>query len=700
MLLQKTALAGAILVGWMGTSHGAEQILRPPAVPLVTHDPYFSVWSFADRLSDDWPRHWTGTVQAIASLVRVDGQAFRLMGTAPNDTPGARQIALRVLPTRTVYVFEAAGVEVTLTFTTPLLPEDLDLVARPVTYLTWAVRSTDGRPHEATLYFDGSAELVVNDPRQRVTWSRPKIAGLDVMRIGTEEQPVLAKDGDNLRIDWGYLHVAASSEFGPRTVIAPADDARDTFIQSGRLPTVDDARKPLAAKDGWPVCACAFDLGKVGAEPVSRWLMLAYDDLYSIQYLGENLRPWWRRDGLDAEGLLEIAARQYAELTRRCAAFDAELTSDLSRAGGDEYADLCALAYRQALAAHKLTAAPDGRPMFFSKECFSNGCIGTVDVAYPASPIFMLLSGELLKATVEPVFRYAATERWKFPFSPHDLGRYPKANGQRYGGGETSEERQMPVEECGNMLIIATAISHVDGNTDYVQRHWPLLSQWAAYLKSKGLDPENQLCTDDFAGHLAHNANLSLKAILALAGYARMCERSGRDAEARQYRQTAEAFAAEWIKMADDGDHYRLAFDKPGTWSQKYNLVWDKLLGLDLFPPEVARKEIAFYKTKLHEFGLPLDNRALYTKTDWEVWTATLSESRADFDALMGPVYGFVAQTPQRVPLTDWYWSNTAQRRGFQARPVIGGVFVRMLSEPEIWKKWAERGRRSRSTEN
>jgi hypothetical protein len=668
-----------------------EKSLRPPAVPLVTHDPYFSIWSFSDRLADDWPRHWTGNVHALSSMARVDGRTFRLMGSESKDVSPADQLSLRVLPTRTLYEFEAGGVRVSLTFTTPLLPEDLDLVARPVTYVTWTVRSTDGREHEVALYFDCTGELVVNVPKQAVTWSRPEIAGLDVMQMGSEEQPVLAKDGDNLRIDWGYLYVAIPREHRAQSTIRGARDVRESFVTTGGLPDIDDDRKPRRANDDWPVCACRLDLGPVGPEPVSRWLMLAYDDLYSIQYLGENLRPWWRRDGLEAEGLLETAAGAYDDLSRRAAAFDAELMADLTRVGGPRYADMAAMAFRQSLAAHKLVVAGDGQPMSFSKECFSNGCIGTVDVAYPASPIFMLFSSELLKATVEPVFRYAASERWKFPFAPHDLGRYPKANGQRYGGGETSEERQMPVEECGNMLIIATAISHIDGNTGYAERHWPLLAAWAEYLKSKGLDPENQLCTDDFAGHLAHNANLSLKAILALGGYAKMCEASGREAEAREYRQTAESFAAEWVKLADDGDHYRLAFDKPGTWSQKYNLVWDKLLDLNLFPPEVAAKEIAFYKTKLNEFGLPLDNRELYTKTDWEVWTATLAESREDFDALMSPVYAFVDHTPQRVPLTDWYWTHTAERRGFQARPVIGGVFLPMLSDPELWRKWAKR---------
>ncbi|MHC4405810.1 MAG: glutaminase domain-containing protein, partial [Planctomycetota bacterium] len=288
---------------------------------------------------------------------------------------------------------------------------------------------------------------------QKVTWSRPAVEGLDVMQVGTEEQPVLAKDGDNRRIDWGYLYVAVPQGQGAETAVAGSTDMRRTFATSGRLPKADDARKPRRARDDWPALACRLNFGNVAEEPASQWLMLAYDDLHSIQYLGENLRPWWRRDGTEARDLLKTAAGQYADLSRRCRAFDAELTADLRRVGGLQYADLCAMAYRQAVAAHKLVAAQDGAPMFFSKECFSNGCIGTVDVAYPASPVFMLLSSDLLKATVEPVLRYAASDRWRFPFAPHDLGRYPKANGQRYGGGETSEERQMPVEECGNMLI-------------------------------------------------------------------------------------------------------------------------------------------------------------------------------------------------------------------------------------------------------
>ena len=241
------------------------------------------------------------------------------------------------------------------------------------------------------------------------------------------------------------------------------------------------------------------------------------------------------------------------------------------------------------------------------------------------------------------------------------------------------------------MILMTAALAKAEGDAKFAAQYWPLLSKWAAYLREKGMDPENQLSTDDFAGHLAHNTNLSLKAILALGAYASLCDALGKRAEAADYRRTAKGMAERWVKMADDGDHYRLAFDKPGTWSQKYNLVWDRLLGLNLFPPEVARREVAFYKTKQNRYGLPLDNRETYTKLDWVVWTATLAESEEDFRAFVLPAYRFAHETPDRVPLTDWYGTADAKQHGFQARSVVGGVYIKMLSDPALWRKW--RGR-------
>src|ERR1700691_5814876 len=194
------------------------------------------------------------------------------------------------------------------------------------------------------------------------------------------------------------------------------------------------------------------------------------------------------------------------------------------------------------------------------------------------------------------------------------------------------------------MILMVAAMSRAEGNEDFAGRYWPLLSKWADYLLAKGFDPENQLSTDDFAGHLAHNTNLSIKAILALAAYAQMADRLGHHDTAAKVNSSAKSMAAKWAPMAKDGDHYRLAFDKSNTWSQKYNLVWDNILDLHLFPSEIADQEVAFYTNHLNHFGLPLDNRATYTKLDWTIWSATLARNPADFRTLVHPVFDFLNQ--------------------------------------------------------
>jgi hypothetical protein len=675
-----------VALAWLAAAPArAAEAFQPRAVPLVTTDPYFSIWSFADHLTDDFTRHWTGKPQSLESMVRIDGVAYRIMGKTPGEE-ALPQVGLAVFPTRTVYEFEGAGVHVTLTFLTPLLPRDLEVFSRPVTYLIWEVRAVDGRTHAVSVYYANSAQLVVNTEDQAVVWSREKIGDLSVLRMGSEAQPILAKSGDDLRIDWGYLYAAAPMSAVAASAIASPSSQHRAFLEQGGLPGEDERDMPRPANRA-PLLAFVFDMGEVGAEPVARHLILAYDDLSSIEYFHQRLRPYWRRNGAQAADLLTTAERDYDSLRAESEQFDRQLMADLTRVGGAKYARLAALAYRQSLAAHKLVAAPDGQtPFYFPKENFSCGCISTVDVIYPAAPILLLLNPHLVEASLAPVMDYVQSGKWPFPYAPHDLGVYPLANGRDPAKIET-----MPVEESGNMLILFAAIAKAEGNAAFAEKYAPILQQWADYLVEKGLDPENQLCTDDFAGHLAHNTNLSIKAILGLGSYAQILAMQGKKEPASHYQTKAQEFAKRWMEMASDGDHYRLAFDKPGTWSQKYNLVWDKILGLDLFPAEVARKEIAFYQNQLNRYGLPLDNRKTYTKVDWELWTATLAESPANWEKLISPIYDWVNQSPTRVPLTDWYWTRDGTQVGFQARSVVGGIFIKMLSDPATWKAWTDR---------
>ena len=390
-------------------------------------------------------------------------------------------------------------------------------------------------------------------------------------------------------------------------------------------------------------------------------------------------------------GPKSAAERDYASLEARGKTFDADLTADMLKTGGSDYAYLTSLVFRQTIAAHKLVADVDGTPMLFSKENDSNGCIDTVDVTYPSSPFFLFSNPELLKAQLEPLMRYAALPRWHFPFAPHDLGTYPLADGQVYGGGESNETNQMPVEESGNLILMIAALERSEGNWDFARLYMPQLTQWAAYLEAKGMDPENQLSTDDFAGHLAHNTNLSIKAIEALGAFVDIAKGVGDSKLAERYEKVVQTMPAKWEKMARDGDHYKLAFDQPGTWSQKYNLVWDSILDLHLFPANVMQTEWTFYAKQVQSFGLPLDNRKSFTKLDWEAWTATLSHDPRQFEDLIHRMVTWADTTPSRVPTTDWYDTITGRQMGFQARSVVGGIFIKALLYPEVASKWKVR---------
>lgn len=658
---------------------------RAPAVPLATNDPFFSLWSMGDKLTDVPVKHWTEVAQPMLGLIRIDGKTYRWMGTMPRGYFGMpavdamEQTSVEVTPLHSRYRFTAAGLELDVVFFTPLFPKDLDVMSRPVTYLSWSARSIDGKEHQTDLMLDVDPLIAVDQPAQQVIWSRTRAAGLTLLNVGTRDQQTLHQSGDRVRIDWGYFRLGIPDSAAATTSMA--NNGIPVFVQSGNLPEADDSSMPApAARRGQAAHLTAkMSLGAVGSAKVERHVELAYTEGYAIEYLGRKLRPYWQRNGKTEAAMLSTAEKEYPQLEQRGVQFDTETMAEMKKAGGADYEALTSLLFRQTIAAHKLVADIDGTPMFFSKENDSNGCIDTVDVTYPSSPFFLLFNPKLLEAQLEPLMRYAALPRWKFPFAPHDLGTYPLANGQVYGGGEENEEDQMPVEESGNLIIMIAALERSEGNWDFAKHYMPQLTQWADYLEKKGMDPENQLSTDDFAGHLAHNTNLSIKAIEALGAFVQIARGVGDTKLAERYEGIVRKMPAEWEKMAIDGDHYKLAFDQPGSWSQKYNLVWDDLLDIHLFPKRVMDTEWKFYSKQLQKYGLPLDNRKTITKLDWEIWTASLASNPAQFQDLVHRLIVWADETPSRVPTTDFYDTVSGKQIGFQARSVVGGVFIKAL---------------------
>ena len=624
--------------------------LRAPAVPLITVDPYFSVWSVKDHLNDSAPCHWTGHTNTINGFLTIDGEFYRFMGGEEAGGIPMKQISLDITAMTSVYTFEASGIRLTARFFTPLFADDLMLISRPVSYLELSYEITDGKSHVLEAEIRASEELCLDAAREEpvALYVESLDGGISAARIGNAVQSGLGWAGDDTRIHWGYFYLCV------RDGLTDYKKVRgETFVTA-----------KIVLKENTP-SLFAF----------------AYDDIESIEYFNKILKAYWKKDGMTIEQAICDAFNEYDTLLAREKVFSADLKEKSTAAGGEKYAEMLLLAYRQVLAAHKLVEDDEDGLLYISKECFSNGCAATVDVSYPSMPMFLYYNPELVNAMMRPVFHYANSDVWPFNFAPHDVGCYPRVNGQVYSNG-TDPEHQMPIEECGNVLVMTAAAALAKKDVSFFVENENTFVKWADYLVAHGADPENQICTDDFFKHLPHNCNLSVKAIMGIASMAIMLEMNGEIDGAQYYRKTAQDMANSWIERADNGDgSFRLAFDLPDSYSQKYNMVWDKIFGTNLFPKDKIESEFASYKQYANAYGNPLDCRGSTSKTDWLTWTATLAESREDFEEFMAPVWRFFNETENRVPMADWYSTKTAARFYQQNRTVQGGMFIKLLEQ-------------------
>ncbi len=579
-----------------------------------------------------------------------------------------KQVSVRVEATSTYYEFKNDILVLSLCFQTPLFPDDLKILSRPVGYISYKIDFTDGKTHDIDVYFDACSEISVKDDSEIISFGKDELSAY----CGKGDKDVLESCGDDILIDWGTLHFVYP---GAKYYIVNHCEKRELFKWNN---DVKELNKPARVNDEYPVLMAMKSYK--GISSCDGFLCVAYDDICSVESLGEKLPPYWKKEG-DFETVLRNAVNEYPEVVKRCEQFDAQLRCGAEKISA-KYADILALSYRQIIAGHKLVEKDD-KLFLYSKECSSNGCIGTVDITYPSLPVFLFYNTELAKALLNPIFEYVETDLWSFDFAPHDLGIYPKANGQKYvqdcrkgnDGKETTD--QMPVEECGNMLLCVAEICHYENSIEYARQNKIILGKWADYLVKSGYDPENQLCTDDFAGSFAHNCNLSIKAIVAISAWGQMLDKMNENG--KYYTDKAAEYAKKWKEEAFDGDHYKLTFDRENTWSLKYNLVWDKILGLNVFDKDIFEMEVNYYKKQINEYGVPLDCRKSYTKSDWQMWTTCLSDDEEYRNMIIDAMWKMICDMPQRAPFSDWYDTISADTMHFHARTVQGGLFLPML---------------------
>lgn len=409
---------------------------------------------------------------------------------------------------------------------------------------------------------------------------------------------VLSDTSDMCSPDWGDIYLAAKESW--------------LLSEAGLTLYLSEGKREYLRKDCERLYLLAVNTEKKGT------FLTAFDDKVSVFYFGEWLKCYFFRNGKNILDALEFSFIEHARILSECEAFDEQLKSDCGKVGSGYYTIACA-SLRQSVAAHKLVETKDGKLLFLSKENNSNGCIGTADVSYPSIPLYLLYNPELVQGMLRGIYDFAKMPVWNFDFAPHDLGTYPWCSGQIYGTAQRDDKyccgmyspwasprtnqmlylrpaesevyeknMQMPVEECGNMLIMQAA------------------------------------------------------AITA-------------------------------------GADKSLAYGEKDTFSIKYNILFDKLFGFSLIRQDICEAETSYYIEKANRYGVPLDTREDYTKADWILWAAALTDEKEKCEKLYAPVLAYLKGTPSRVPFGDWYYSTRGDIVHFINRSVVGGCFAPLL---------------------
>jgi len=598
----------------------------------------------------------------------VDFGIFRNIAKGNEKIVTAEQKSVDVLACNTYYTFACGPVELDVVFTAPHIIDDFDLLSAPINYISYQVRATDGQKHDVKFFLSTTPQMAVNKIQQPTVSTVEEVNGTRYLKSGTIQQPILAKTGDGICIDWGYLYLSGANG---QLSLASDGDIKTQFLSDGTLP--EGEQEVVCQKQAsLPTLAYVHDFGTT--DKASSFAMIGYDEIWDIEYFFKRYKGYWAHEGnVSIFDMFDSMRNNYTSIMQRCRQMDKTIYDDAFAAGGVEYAEILSGSYRHVNAAHKLFRDDEGNVLFFSKENNSNGCVNTVDLTYPEAPLYLCYNPELQKGMMTSIFEYSYSGRWTKPFAAHDLGQYPKANGQVYGG-------DMPLEEAGNMITLAAQICKQEGNTLYVDKYWDIITTWADYLVENGLHPANQLCTDDFAGHWAGNCNLAIKAIMGVAGYAELAKMKGLDDVYEKYNAKAKEMATAWESETKVKDHYELAYGAGAdTWSQKYNMVWDKLWQTNIIPNGAMQTEIKYYLKKQNKYGLPLDCRKDYTKSDWIMWSAAMADTDKDFRRFVDPLYKYINETESRVPISDWHDTKTGRMTGFKARSVIGGYWMRVL---------------------
>ncbi|BGP39357.1 hypothetical protein JCM10449v2_003295 [Rhodotorula kratochvilovae] len=659
----------------------------------------------AGSWAQHWPVHYAGSQRdhrlSWAGLISVDGEVFEFLGAALSGAgaslgsrKAARQTAFHYTATRSIFTFEAGPVNFTATFLSPITPNDLVRQSLPFSYLTVDVSEETLRHHSISVYTDISGEWASGDASVNLTWTYTSGSRVGVHAISRQKQLRFGEAAE--QAEWGRAVYATALRDGVVAGSGPADQVRSPFIRHGHLDGSHDARY-RQVNDRQPVFGFSVSLSE--QEPSAVFTIGHVRDPY-VNYVTPHgqvdLSGLWTTRWPHYIDALSFFQHSFSRTLAEAVRFDDTLREDAKRVSGDNYAAIVALSARQAFATFELTTGvgEDWKEdkegvMAHLKEISSNGDMTTIDVIFPLHPILLYANPTLLAHLLEPLLRYTHSGLYPNRWPVHDLGTYPNATGYNAGNDEP-----MPVEEAGNMLWMALAYFQLTGDKPWVEQHYEVLKQWTTFLTDDGLVPAEQLSTDDFAGTLSNQTNLAMKAIVGIGAMGELANGIGRWTDWVHYRAVAKAYAVEWSKMAltdkSGARHAKLAYQDEDSWGTLYNLYGDRALNLKLFDRQLYKDQGVWYRSKLEEYGLPLDSRHPWAKTDWHIFAAASATDAKGRDSFVDNLVKYLTAGKVDAPFPDLYETPTASFPGregldwpiyFIARPVVGGHFALLALE-------------------
>lgn len=647
---------------------------------------WLNVGANGGNLSGSWPYFWTGSpagatrgtnnaVTAWTGLIKVDNVVFTWMGS-PGGT-NVQQESFEYTSTRSTFIMNMDGkVCMNVTFLSPINPSDYKRQSIIGTYLEVTVSSIDGAEHSVQLYADISAEWVnpMNN-KTSVKWSYEMENGVASHKVYQQNQSESNADYADDGAHWGYWYWSTIASESMSYQSGTDDVVRGNFRNYGSLPNTEDYVF-RAINSNWPVFAFANNLGSVGKTSITTLYTIVHAQQNGVYFNGRDKSagvPSFWTSYFESE--IKMVDFFIKDRSTETGSLDHKISTDSIAVGGTDYQIITTLSARQAFASMVLLGTPEN-PYLFLKEISSDGNCQTVDVIFPAIPIFLYLNPELVKLLLEPLYEHQEAGKYPNTYAIHDLGaHYPQFIGHPKG-----DDEGMPLEECGNMIIMTLSYAQRMNDTKYLMDHYPILKQWVGYLIDEALIPADQLSTDDFQGTLANQTNLALKGIIAIEAMSAISDLTGHENDRQNFTNIAHDYISKWEELAvvnSDIPHTNLAYGNDSSYGLLYNLYGDRLLGLNLVPQRVYDMQSKFYPTIAQTYGIQLDTRNLATKSDWQMWVAAIS-SFSTQRMFISKLANWVNNTVTNTAFTDMYNVNTGDYwlGPFIARPVVGGHFA------------------------